>query len=124
MSDYIEISFRWIFGLQMIFWGLNGFFHFVKIPPSNPTIDAFVTSCNETKFIMPTVKFLEVLFGIFLILNFAVTMSLAVFAPILFVVTGLHVFHNPRPWGILGSFTLPYCLLVLFHAESLLRLVH
>ncbi|MGE9745635.1 hypothetical protein [Bdellovibrio bacteriovorus] len=124
MIEYIEIVCRWIFGLQMFFWGLNGFFHWVKIPPSDPKIDAFVNACMETRFIMPTVKLMEIIGGAVLLLNFAVPATLVVFAPLIFVISGLHILHNPKPWGVLVTTTVPYLLLVFFHNTSLLRLVH
>lgn len=124
MSEYFEIAVRWAFAMQMVFWGLNGFFQWIKIPPASPVIDQFVTACIETKFIMPAVKLIEIVFGSFLIINFAVPLSLVAFAPLLFVITGLHLFHNTKPWGVLFFYTLPYCLLVTLHSGSLLRLVH
>ena len=88
--DYIEIACRWIFGAQMVFWGLNGFFHFLAIPPSSDVITRFTEACLETKFIMPTVKVIEVLCGALLILKVAVPISLIFFSPIIFVITLLH----------------------------------
>lgn len=124
MIDYIEIVCRWFFSLQMIFWGLNGFFHWVKIPPSGPGIDGFTQACINTGFIMPVVKLLEVVGGVFLLLHVALSLTLVAFAPVVFVITGLHIFHNPKPWGVLASITLPYLLLTFFHSTTLLRLVH
>ncbi|HWU41844.1 MAG TPA: hypothetical protein VN132_00360, partial [Bdellovibrio sp.] len=63
MLSYIEIIFRWIFALQMIFWGLNGFFEWVKIPPASKGVEKFVQACADTKFILPTVKFIEIFCG-------------------------------------------------------------
>lgn len=108
----------------MLFWGLNGFFHWVKIPPSGPIIEGFVTACIETRFIMPTVKLLEIMGGALLLFHVGLPLVLAAFAPVIFVVSGLHVLHNPRPWGVLVSTTLPYLILVLIHSTHLLRLVH
>lgn len=124
MSDYIEIVLRWIFGLQMVFWGLNGFFNWIKLPPASPVIEKFVLACIESRFIMPTVKMIEIICGAFLLLGFAVPVSLLVFAPLLFVISGLHALHSPKPWGVLLSYTLPYALLLLLHGNALLRLVH
>lgn len=108
----------------MVFSGLNSLFHWVKIPPSGPVIDKFVEACTETKFIMPTVKTIEILFGLFLILGFLVPVSLVMFAPVMVVITGLHLLHNPKPWSILGLYTFPYIVLLIMHGESILRLVH
>lgn len=124
MIDYIEIVFRWIFGLQMFFWGLNGFFHWVKNPPSSSRIEAFTQACIDTGFIMPVVKMLEILGGAFLLLQFGTTLTLVAFAPLIFVISGLHILHNPKPWGVLATTTLPYLVLVFFHNSALLRLVH
>lgn len=118
MGDYIEVVLRWLFGLQMVFWGLNGFFNWIRIPPASPGIEKFVQACVESKFIMPSVKLIEVIFGSFLLIGFIVPLSLGVFAPLLFVITGLHVLHNPKPWGVLASYTLPYVILLVLHRES------
>jgi len=122
--DYLELSCRWIFGLQMVFWGLNGIFHWVTIPPASPKFQTFVDSCVDVAFIMPIVKTIEILFGFFLVLNFVVPLSLAVFAPIMFVIAGLHILHNPKPWAVLITILLPYLVLVFAHRDTLLRLVH
>lgn len=124
MIEYFELAVRWIFAGQMLFWGLNGFFHFLALPPSDPVINRFTESCIETRFIMPTVKILEVVGGFFLLLNIAVPLVLVLFAPVVFVITGLHLIHNKKPWGLLASITLPFLLLLFFHHEALLRITH
>lgn len=124
MIDYIEMGCRWFFGLQMLFWGLNGFFHWVKIPPSGAVLEGFINACIETRFIMPTVKMIEVFGGLLLVLHIGIPLLLAAFAPLIFVISGLHLLHNPKPWGILITTTSPYLLLVFLHSSHLLRLVH
>ncbi len=124
MIDYVEIVIRWIFAAPMVFWGLNGFFHFVAIPPSSPTIDKFTEACLEARFIMPAVKIIEFVGGLFLLMNWGVPFVLACFAPILFVVTGLHLLYNPKPWAVLVTCSLPYLALVFIHHEALLRIAH
>lgn len=124
MGDYIEIGLRWIFGLQMVFWGLNGFFNWIKMPPAPPVIERFVHACIESRFVMFSVKMIEIIFGVFLLLGFVVPFSLLVFAPLLFVISGLHILHNPKPWGVLISYTLPYSILLTIHGGTLLRLFH
>lgn len=124
MIEYTEITLRWIFGFQMVFWGLNGFFNWIKITPVSETIDHFVQACIEVKFIMPTVKIFEILFGLFIVFNFMTAISLIALCPIMFVITGLHMLHNPKPWGVLFSYSLPFVALVILYSEDLLRLVH
>jgi len=122
--EYLELALRWIFGLQIAFWGLNGFFHWVKIPPSPPLIENFVQACIDTRFIMPVVKCLEVVVGILLLSNIATALCLAVLAPVMFVITGLHVLHNPKPGGVLLPLVLPYAGLWLLNGVVFMRLFH
>lgn len=124
MNEYIEPALRGIFGIQMLFWGLNGFFHWIQLPPASPAIEKLISACIESRFIMFTVKSIEVIFGACLVLGFMVPLSLLMFAPIMFVITGLHLFHNPRPWLVLISYTVPYTILLLLHGDTLLRIVY
>lgn len=120
MLDYIEIICRWVFGLQMAFWGLNGFFHWRAIPPSSEGVTRFVDACIETRFIMPTVKIIEIVGGIFLLCKFAVLLNLLIFAPIIFVITLLHLFHNPKPWPVILPVTLPFLVVFAWHFQTLI----
>lgn len=124
MSFYFELVLRILFGLQMVFSGLNGFFHWMAIPPSGPVITKFVEACYETKFIMPVVKLMEIFFGLFLIIGFMTPASLLILAPVIFVITGLHLFHNPKPWMVLGTCSAPYLILLTLHSGTWLRLIH
>lgn len=123
MIDHIELLLRWILGGQLTFWGLNGFFHWRQIPPSPAAIDSFVAACIESRFIMPTVKVFEIVFGLFLILNFSVPLALIMLAPIVFVVTGLHLLHNKKSWQVLLPISLPFLILLGLHWERFLVLV-
>lgn len=118
------MGFRWVFGLQMVFWGLNGIFHWVNLPPISAKFQRFVDACIDVGFVMPLVKTIEILFGLSLLFNFLVPLSLAAFAPIMVVISGLHILHNPKPWGVLSTILLPYLVLIFSHRDSLLRLVH
>jgi len=123
MIENLELLLRWLLGVQLTFWGLNGFFHWRPVPPSPPVIDRFVTACFESRFIMATVKIFEIVFGLFLILNFATPMALAMLAPIIFVITGLHLIHNKRSWEVLLPISLPFLILIGLHYEAWLKLI-
>lgn len=124
VMEYLELALRWIFGLQIAFWGLNGFFHWVQIPPSPPVIEKFVQACIETRFIMPMVKVIEIAAGLLLLFNFSTALCLAVLTPIMLVVTGLHVLHNPKPAAVLVPLVLPYAALWLLNGVVFLRIFH
>lgn len=124
MTMYLEPALRLLFGLQLLFWGLNGFGGWIKIPPSGAVIENFVKACYQTKFIMPLVKVAEIFFGAFLLIGFVVPATLIALFPIVFVITGLHMLHNPRPWGVLIPFCIPYVILILLHSPTWLRILH
>ncbi|MEK2689170.1 hypothetical protein [Bdellovibrio sp. GT3] len=117
--EIIETACRVVFGLQMVFWGLNGFFNWLKIPPSPPVIERFVGACYETRFIMPTTKIAEILLGLLMIVGFAVPLTILLIAPIVFVITFLHLLHNPKPWGVVIPITLPFAIVVGFHLPAI-----
>jgi len=120
LMEIVELVIRWIFILQMLYAGLNGIFNFKPVPPSGPAIDAFVKACIDTKFIMPTIKLLEILGALLLINKQFAPLALMIFAPMMFVITLLHAMHNPKPWVVLMSFSLPYILLLYFYRAELL----
>ncbi|HEX7675470.1 MAG TPA: hypothetical protein VF412_14940 [Bdellovibrio sp.] len=121
MFYYIELVCRWIFSLQMIFWGLNGFFNWINIPPSGEGVGKFVQACIDTRFIMPTVKILEIVSGILLLCSFLVILNIFIFAPIVFGITMLHVLHNPKPWGVVLPIAVPFAIILGLNFHSLFR---
>lgn len=108
---WFEILLRWTLGLQLLFWGLNGFFHWKPIPPSSDFIGRFSDLCHESRFILPTVKIFEIVFGFLLLTGSGTLLALVGLAPIIFVISGLHAFHNNKAWQVLLPITLPYLLL-------------
>jgi len=118
MLEWTELIFRWIFAGQILFWGLNGFFHWKAIPPSADFINEFTEACVKSGFIMPTVKIFEVVFGSLLLTGFARGISLIALAPIVFVITGLHVRHNKKAWEVLVPISLPFLILVILNFEK------
>jgi len=108
MLEWIEIILRWILGMQFLFWGLNGFFRWKSIPPSGDFVGRFGDVCFESKFILPVVKIFEIFFGAALLTGHGTLASLIFLGPLVFVISGLHLFHNPRWWEVIVPITLPY----------------
>jgi uncharacterized membrane protein YphA (DoxX/SURF4 family) len=95
-------------GLNFVFWGLNGFFNWRAIPPSDSHISDFSEACVRTGFIMPVVKLLEIAGGSMLVIGVWPKLALILLGPLVFLITGLHLRWNRRPWGILLTVTVPY----------------
>lgn len=116
--EWVEIIARWILGLQMLFWGLNSFFNWKQIPPSAAPIENFVKACIETRFLMPTVKLVEILGGALLLTGYGTLLAEVVLAPLIFVICGLHLRHNPRGWTVVLPLALPYLVILLLNAPA------
>ncbi|RYZ86320.1 MAG: hypothetical protein EOP06_14700 [Proteobacteria bacterium] len=127
MNDVLfwtEVFCRWALGLQFLFWGLNGFFNFVSIPPSADFIDRFVRICIEAKFIMPAVKLLEIVFGFLLLTGYGTLVSLIFLGPTVFIITGLHFFWNAQWWQVVMPITVPYLIVLIAQHAHIQFLFH
>ena len=122
--EWLELGARWILGLQFIFWGANGFFHWIAIPPSSDFIQRFGDICIESKFIMPTVKVFEIVFGVLLLTGFATQIALIFLGPIVFVICGLHFFHNPKWIPVILPILIPFLVVLLLHENNFQVLLH
>lgn len=118
MNDWIEVVCRWILGLQFVFWGLNGFFYWKQPPASAKPINDFTEACIQTKFVMPTVKIFEIVFGALFLIETTSRVAWIALAPIVFVITGLHALYNKRSWEVLGPITLPFLMVLFFNFEK------
>lgn len=109
----VERLLEWGVGLFFVYYALNGFFGWQKIPPQSPRFEKFIQSLHETGFLMPLVKFLELAAGLLLILNWTPLLATAILAPIVFVIVSSHFFLNlTRSWKIAAVTLLPYLMLV------------
>ena len=117
--EWLDIGSRFVLGAQLAFAGLNGFFHWIPIPPSSPVIDQFSKAMIDSKFIMPLVKICEITFGLLLVAGLFVPLSLIVLGPIVLLITGLHLWHNEKPWGVCLPITLPYLIALALNFDSL-----
>lgn len=116
LLNWLEVFCRWTLGLQMIFWGLNGFRHWIVFENQPVVIDQFVKACINSGFIMPLVKIWEILGGLMLVLNFLPKLALIALYPIVGVVVLLHLLHNKKGrWSVVPPLGVPFGFLVIFH---------
>lgn len=102
LADPFFIFFRSteiIYGLFWLFSSLNAHFQWKKIPFVSNEMDEFITACHKTKFIMPTVKIVELIVGVLLLFSFT-NLALVLILPIVYGIIGLHLFFNKKKWRL------------------------
>lgn len=98
MRGKIELCSRIVLGLIFLVFGSNGLSMifmgkgFIPMPPPSPEMQPIILSFVATKYLMLTVKLLEVVAGILLLINKFVPFALLLLAPIVYNIIGLHIF--------------------------------
>jgi len=119
----MNLALQSIYGFFWLFTGLNGFFRWLPIPFVANEIEEVNQTFVKTKFLMTTVKIIEMAAGLMLMLNFMPLLGLLMLAPLIFGICGLHTRYNPKPYFMLGGLLLPYLLLLTFYRDSLLQIL-
>ncbi len=90
-----------IMGLIFLIFGVNGFLHFIPMPPMTGTAASFIEILLISK-LLYLIKSIEILCSISLLLNRYVSFSLLLLAPIIFNIFWFHIFLEPEgaPLGI------------------------
>jgi hypothetical protein len=88
---------RTLLGLIFVFFGLNGFFHFLQMPPPPPDSAQmhFFTAVSTTGF-MKVIFALQVLGGLLLLLNVLPVLGLTILCPIIFNIVLFHLTMAPE----------------------------
>jgi hypothetical protein len=93
----VTIIVRTLLGLAFVFFGLNGFFHFLPMPPQQPDSAAghFFIAVSTTGF-MKVIFALQVLGGLLLLLNVLPVLGLTILCPIIFNIVLFHLTMEPN----------------------------
>ena len=83
---------RVLMGLAFVFFGLNGFIHFLPEPKTMPP---FAEALFKTGYMFPMIMGTQLLVGILLLLNRFVPLALALIAPVLVNIIAFHLFLAP-----------------------------
>jgi putative oxidoreductase len=85
---------RLLLGLIFLAFGLNGFLHFIPLPPPTGAAAQFFGALFSSPYWM-TIFALQVLGGILLLLNRYVSLALVFLAGIIFNILFFHIFMAP-----------------------------
>lgn len=103
MQRVSVIAARVLLGLLFFVFGLNGFLHFLPMPPAPPRAGEFLGALAAAGYMFPLIKGTEVIAGAMLLSGKLVPLALVLLAPIIVNIVAYHLFLAPGGWGMLAT---------------------
>jgi hypothetical protein len=101
VQRFVPVVLRYLVGIIFFVFGLNGFLHFLPMPPIEGPAGAFLGALAATGYMFPVVKATEVVGAVLLLTNRFVPLALTLLAP---VIVNIFLFHTvltpPNPIAI------------------------
>ena len=96
LSRKVPVIARIFLGALFLVFGLNGFLHFLPMPPAPEKAGAFLGALAATGYMFPLIKGTEVLAGLLLLSGRFVPLALTLLAPIVVNIVGYHAVLAPE----------------------------
>ena len=90
---------RFLLGLIFLVFGLNGFLHFIPMPPPGGVAGQFFGALFVSNYLVPIFA-LQLISGVLLLVNRFVPLALAILAAIIVNILLFHVLMNPAGLGL------------------------
>src|SRR5258707_5093490 len=90
---------RFLLGLIFLVFGLNGFLHFIPMPPPSGVAGQFLGAMFVSKYLL-VVSGLQVISGALLLINRYVPLALTILAPIIVNILLFHALMSPVGIGL------------------------
>jgi len=90
---------RFLLGLIFLVFGLNGFLHFIPMPPPSGVAGQFLGSMFVTKYLL-FVFAIQLIGGVLLLINRYVPIALTILGPIIVNILLFHGLMNPNGLGL------------------------
>src|SRR5256886_15769474 len=90
---------RFLLGLIFLVFGLNGFLHFIPMPPPSGVAGQFLGAMFISKYLL-VVSGLQVISGALLLINRYVPLALAILGPIIVNILLFHALISPFGIGL------------------------
>lgn len=100
MTRILPTVARVLLGLIFTVIGLNGFLHFLPMPPLTGPAAAFMGGLASAGYFFPLLKGTEVVAGLLLLSGRFVPLALVVLAPVIVNIAAFHVFMTPGDLGM------------------------
>ena len=91
---------RVLLGLLFVVFGLNGFLHFIPLPPLPDKAGNLLGAFAAAGYMFPLIKGTEVLAGLALLSGRFVPLALTVLAPVVVNIAAFHLFLTPGDVGL------------------------
>jgi len=117
LQNIATIAARSLLGLIFFVFGLNGFFHFIPMPPPSGESGAFLMALFATGYMFPLIKGIEVIGGLLLLANRAVPFALVILAPIVVNIAAYHLVLEPG-YGMVVTLGVLTTYLAYVHREQ------
>jgi putative oxidoreductase len=107
---------RFLLGLIFLVFGLNGFFHFIPMPPPTGVAGQFMGALFVSQYLV-VVFALQLIGAVLLLINRYVPLALAILAPIIFNILLFHLLMAPSglPLALVAT---TLCILVFLAVRS------
>jgi putative oxidoreductase len=86
---------RFLLGLIFLVFGLNGFFHFIPLPPPSGLAGQFMEALHASHY-MVVVILLQIIPAVLLLIGFYVPLALTLLAPVIVNIVCFHAFMAPE----------------------------
>jgi hypothetical protein len=83
-----------MYGLILVVFGLNGFFHYLPIPEKEGFALEFMQALEQAKYLLPAVAVIMIVSGILFLSNRGVAFALLMQLPVSFNIFAFHLFHD------------------------------
>lgn len=102
MSRLLPTVARTLLGLLFLVFGLNGFLHFMPMPPAPARAGEFLGALAATGYMFPLIKGTEVVAGALLLSGRLVPLALVLLAPVIVNIVAYHLALAPGGYGLLA----------------------
>jgi hypothetical protein len=99
-SSKLTTAARLLLGAIFTVFGLNGFLHFIPVPPPEGSALAFMSGLAASGYFFPFLKATEVITGVLLLSGRLVPLALTVLAPIVLNIVLFHALLAPAGMGL------------------------
>ena len=91
----MKLASRYLLALPMLMFGLDKFFHFMKMPTPPEAGGAFLGALGNAGYVFPAIGVIFLLVAASMISGRAITLALLILAPVLFHILAYHLRFDP-----------------------------